>query len=70
MTFTCEHVTPRSRALACGVIFSFLNFGIFLGAVISLILTKQLSNEQLLSFGWRIPFIFGGCLGILSFLYT
>lgn len=67
LTFTCEHVDPRCRALACGVIFSLLNFGIFLGAVISLILTKKLSQEQLLSFGWRIPFIFGGCLGVFSF---
>lgn len=67
LTFTCEHVEPRSRALACGVIFSFLNFGIFLGSVMSLILTNLLSNEQLLSFGWRIPFVFGGCLGIFSF---
>ncbi len=67
LTFTCEHVNPRSRGLACGVIFSCLNLGIFLGAMISLILMNQLSNAQLLSFGWRIPFIFGGLLGVFSF---
>lgn len=67
LTFTCEQVNPRSRALACGVIFSCLNVGIFLGAMISLILTNELSNAQLLSFGWRIPFILGGLLGIFSF---
>ncbi|MCW8419426.1 MFS transporter [Fluoribacter dumoffii] len=67
LTFTCEHVNPRARGLACGVIFSLLNLGIFLGALISLILTSQLSNDQLSSFGWRIPFIFGGLLGIFSF---
>ncbi|WP_454781985.1 MFS transporter [Legionella sp. WA2022007384] len=67
LTFTCEHVNPRFRALACGIIFAFLNLGIFLGAMISLILTNQLSNAQLLSFGWRIPFVFGGLLGVFSF---
>jgi MFS family permease len=67
LTFTCEHVNPRSRAFACGVIFSCLNLGIFLGALISIILTSQLSNNQLITFGWRIPFIFGGFLGIFSF---
>lgn len=67
LTFTCEHVNPRSRGFACGVIFSCLNLGIFLGAMISLILMNQLSNAQLLSFGWRIPFIFGGLLGVFSF---
>ncbi|STY30100.1 major facilitator family transporter [Legionella wadsworthii] len=67
LTFTCEHVNPRSRALACGLIFSFLNLGIFFGALISLILTRYLTTVQLASFGWRIPFIIGGLLGIFSF---
>jgi MFS family permease len=67
LTFTCEHVNPRSRGLACGVIYCFLNMGIVLGAAISLLLTNQLSNEQLLNFGWRLPFIFGGLLGLISF---
>lgn len=67
LTFTCEHVNPHSRGLACGIIFCFLNLGIFLGAAISLLLSSQLSNEQLLAFGWRIPFIFGGLLGVFSF---
>jgi MFS family permease len=67
ITFTCEHVNPRSRGLACGVIFCFLNLGIFLGAAISLLLTNLLTKEQLLSFGWRIPFIVGGLLGVFSF---
>ena len=67
LTFTCEHVNPRARGLACGIIFACLNFGILLGACFSLILTHQLSQEQLLTFGWRIPFIFGGLLGLISF---
>ncbi|MDR3503748.1 MAG: MFS transporter [Legionella sp.] len=67
ITFTCEHVNPRSRGLACGIIFCFLNLGIFLGAAISLLLTNLLAKEQLLSFGWRIPFIIGGLLGVFSF---
>ncbi len=67
ITFTCEHVNPRSRGLACGVIFCFLNLGIFLGAAISLLLTSLLTKEQLLSYGWRIPFLVGGLLGVFSF---
>lgn len=67
LTFTCEHVNHRSRGLACGIIFACLNLGILIGALISLALTHVLQNEQLLSFGWRIPFLFGGLLGIVSF---
>lgn len=67
LTFTCEHVNPRSRGFACGIIFCFLNLGIFLGNAISLILMRLLSTEQLMTFGWRLPFIFGGLLGVFSF---
>lgn len=67
LTFTCEHVNHRLRSLACGIIFACLNFGILIGACISLLLNLQLTHEQLLSFGWRIPFIFGGFLGLFSF---
>ncbi|KTD49043.1 major facilitator family transporter [Legionella rubrilucens] len=67
LTFTCEHVNPRHRALACGIIFSFLNFGIFLGACISLLLNHLLNEQQLQAFGWRIPFLLGGLLGVFSF---
>ncbi len=67
ITFTCEHVSPHSRGLACGVIFCFLNLGIFLGSAISLFLTHYLSDEKLVTIGWRIPFILGGVLGIFSF---
>lgn len=67
LTFTCEHVNARHQALACGIIFSFLNFGIFLGACISLLLNHVLNEQQLLAFGWRIPFLIGGILGVFSF---
>lgn len=53
--------------MACGIIFACLNFGICLGAFVNLILTQILSDSQMLSFGWRLPFLFGGILGIVSF---
>lgn len=67
LTFTCEHVDPKQIGIACGIIFASLNFGICLGALVNLILNSILSESQLLTFGWRIPFLFGGVLGIVSF---
>ncbi|RAP35696.1 MFS transporter [Legionella quinlivanii] len=68
LTFTCEHVARGKRSFACGVIFSFLNIGILLGNSLSLLLNQLLTAEQLASYGWRIPFLLGGALGLISFI--
>jgi len=67
LSFTCEHIKSNSRGLACGIIFAFFNMGILIASLINLVLISLLSSEQLLLWGWRIPFIFGGILGIFSF---
>lgn len=67
ITFTCEHVGERFRGVACGIIFCFLNLGIFIGAALSLLLSATLDTTQLMRFGWRIPFVIGGLLGVFSF---
>ena len=37
------------------------------GALIALLLTRTLSPEALLSWGWRLPFLFGSLIGPLGF---
>lgn len=67
LTFTCEHVNPIYRGFTCGIIIAFFNFGIVFGSLVSLLLTDFLTHAQLLAWGWRIPFLIGGVLGLLSF---
>lgn len=67
LTFTCEHVNSRHRGMVCGIIYACLNLGIILGSCMSFVLTGLLSEAQLISFGWRIPFILGGLLGVVSY---
>lgn len=40
--------------------------GVFLGSIINLILTSYLTNEQIYSWGWRLPFILGMPLGLIG----
>lgn len=40
--------------------------GIFLGSMISSVFSSYLANDQLYSWGWRIPFILGAPLGIIG----
>ena len=66
ITFTGEHVSPKSRGLSCSIIFFGLNAGLILGSAISLLLMMLYSHEEILSWAWRLPFLVGGLLGLLS----
>jgi MHS family proline/betaine transporter-like MFS transporter len=64
MTFIAEHAPDRRR----GFLASWLEFGTLtgyvLGAALVTALTATLSDEQMLSWGWRIPFLVAGPLGL------
>ena len=64
MTFIAEHSPDRRR----GFLSSWLEFGTLsgyvLGAAIATGLTAALPEEQMLSWGWRIPFFVAGPLGL------
>lgn len=67
ITYVVE-AAPRRAGLACGVVFFFVNTGVFLASSISTGLHAALSPADMQSFGWRIAFGFGGLLGIVSYL--
>lgn len=65
-TFASEHAAPERLGLACGIVGAGLAFGVFLGSVVTGTITDMLSTEDMLGFGWRLPFLLGGMLGILA----
>lgn len=66
MTFIAEYAPDRKR----GFLGSMLEFGTFtgyvLGASMAAVMTAVLSQEQLLSWGWRIPFFIALPLGAVG----
>ncbi len=66
--FTIEHVPVGRRGLAIGLVFMSITLGNSLGASVGLLLTGILSQEQMMSWGWRLPFVIGFVLGIVSYL--
>lgn len=40
--------------------------GILLGSGVATLVTSLLTHDEVISWGWRIPFLFGGILGIIS----
>ncbi|WP_131782466.1 MFS transporter [Legionella gresilensis] len=67
VTFAGEHINPKSRGVCCALIFLGINIGLILGSMINVALFYFCTPEQVLSWGWRIPFIIGGLLGMVSF---
>ncbi|CEG55905.1 MFS transporter [Legionella fallonii] len=67
ITYVSESFTYQ-KGLACGIIFCALTMGIVLGSTVHALIITLLTEEQMHSYGWRIPFIIGGVIGLLSFV--
>lgn len=65
--FTMEHFKHHRPGFLVGLVFMCITFGNALASAIGYGLTHWLSNTQMISWGWRIPFIFGFLLGIISY---
>ncbi len=58
---------PRRSGFSVGIIFFCVNTGVALAALLNLIVHETLTVEEIGSWGWRIGFLVGGGLGIISF---
>jgi MFS family permease len=64
--FVSEHVPPRRVGFACGTLTAGLTGGILLGSLVATAINKLYAPAELLTEGWRVPFIIGGIFGLLS----
>jgi MFS transporter, MHS family, proline/betaine transporter len=67
ITYVVES-TPRKAGLACGLVFCCVNSGVLLAAAVGLSVHAYLSAGRVATWGWRIGFLVGGLLGLLSFV--
>ncbi len=65
--FLAEHMPVKTRGFGVSLIFAGLTFGNVLGSGFGVVLNKWLTSDQILAFGWRIPFMVGGVLGLVSY---
>src|SRR5450631_3072181 len=64
--FVSEHVPPRHVGFACGTLTAGLTGGILLGSLVATTINKLYAPAELLTQGWRVPFIIGGMFGLLA----
>ncbi|SDV46851.1 MFS transporter [Chitinasiproducens palmae] len=66
ITYVVEEM-PRRASLVSGLVVFCLNSGVLTATLISLALHALLSAADVVNYGWRIAFIFGGLIGLLSY---
>lgn len=64
--FVSEHVPPRHIGFACGTLTAGLTGGILLGSLVATAINTIYAPAEVLSTGWRIPFIIGGIFGLVA----
>lgn len=58
---------PNKRGSGIGLTMTGVNSGLLLGMVVNELLNFMYTKAELIEFGWRIPFIFGGILCLVSY---
>jgi MFS family permease len=58
---------PRRAGFSVGIVFFCVNTGVALAAVLNLVVHELLTAEEIAAWGWRIGFLVGGALGLVSF---
>ncbi|MSP52824.1 MAG: MFS transporter [Gammaproteobacteria bacterium] len=68
LTYFYEVTIEKKRGFVTTLIWCGSGLGILLGSIVSSILLHFLSDQQLLTWGWRLPFFFGIVTGIVGYL--
>ncbi|MBB2777591.1 UNVERIFIED_ORG: MFS family permease [Comamonas terrigena] len=64
--FVAEHSPARNYGLAIGTLTSGITGGIFLGSIFGVWLNSTYTQAEIHDWAWRMPFIVGGVLGLVS----
>lgn len=68
ITFIVEHAEDHNKGWLCGLMFLGVGLGAGLATSINVVLTHFLSFEEMLAYGWRIPFLAATLLGLLGLI--
>ena len=69
ITLLSEHSQQGQRGWTCGLLYFGVSLGGVLASLLITLMTQLFSHQQMLTWGWRIPFIIGGLLGIVGFYF-
>ncbi|HYQ44687.1 MAG TPA: MFS transporter [Polyangiaceae bacterium] len=64
--FVAEHVPERHTGFAVGTLTAGLTAGILLGSLVATSVNTAFTPDEVIAFGWRVPFLIGGGFGLLA----
>ena len=64
--FVCEHTPPQHTGFGIGILTAAVVLGILLGSLVTLGIYVRFSQEEIIAYAWRIPFVLGGIFGVIS----
>lgn len=64
--FVYEHTPKSSTGIVLGSLQAGLTLGYLLGAILGAVIFNTFDESELLSYGWRLPFLIGGICGFIS----
>ena len=64
-TFLGEYAPTKKRGIYCSLIPASTAIGLLVGSTLATVMTASLSSDALTSWGWRIPFLMAGPLGLI-----
>ena len=67
LVFLAEHAKAQKRGAMCGILIGTVSIGNSLAGLIVTMLSRYVTHDFMLIIGWRIPFIVGGLLAIISY---
>lgn len=67
ITFMSEHAQDKHQAALCGLLFFAVGTGALLSTLVNYMLTRVFTDQEILHFAWRIPFLLAGVLGIIGY---
>jgi MHS family proline/betaine transporter-like MFS transporter len=65
-TFLAEYAPTNKRGLYCSLVPASTAVGLFVGSMLATIMTVCLPSEAIHVWGWRIPFLLAGPLGLVA----
>ncbi len=66
MSYVVEHADPKHRAKTGSVTMLSLVIGFLMGSLVSTLVASSMSEENFMSWGWRLPFFVGVLIGFVG----
>lgn len=67
ITVVCEYAERQKQGACTSLVIASTSVGAMLASLVLYLLSGVISREQILSWGWRIPFLLGGVLAVANY---